>query len=161
MLYKPPIAKLSSVERNGEVVVTVIEQLRPPPDPIAPGALYEAENSSCEVFQLHKLVDRVTYREHDRLTFETYGTTGPLPDAGKKYELRSWWSEEAMRALLDPEAGWEQAMFEGDDDDERCLFTWEPMHNFRSGYRSKYGWVTADAYQRFVVDDILQMRAGI
>ena len=162
MQYRPPLAKVISSERDGDVVVTVLDQKRPPPDPIAPGALYEAENSSAEVFPLHKLTARESGREIDRLTFETYGTTGSLPKQGAQHELRSWWLPHAMDALLDPDAGWERARYEGDRrDDEMCLFTWENLADYPDAYRSKYGWATAEAFDLYVRHDLLRMREGL
>ncbi|HYE94655.1 MAG TPA: hypothetical protein VD962_00470 [Rubricoccaceae bacterium] len=156
MRYEPPLAKVIRIERDGDVVVTVIEQKRPPPDPLAPGALYERENSTAEVFQLHKLIRR----DGERLTFETYDTSGTLPEPGEEFEFRPWWLSHAMEALLDPEAGWERAQFTGDDDDDLCLFTWEKMIEHPDGYHSKYGWVTADAYNAYIRDDKLRMRSA-
>lgn len=159
MTYQPPLAKVISSERNGDVVVTVLDQKRPPPDPIAPGALYEAEDSTAEVFPLHKLTAREPGLEGERLTFETYGETRRLPAVGVRYELRSWWLPHAMEALLDPEAGWERARYEGDRlDDEQCLFTWEYIADHPDAYRSKYGWVTAEAFDTYVRHDLLRMR---
>lgn len=162
MHYRPPLARVISSDRGRDIVVTVIEQKRPPPDPIAPGALYEAEDSSAEVFPLHKLTDRESSRESDLLTFETYETVGVLPMLGAEYELRSWWLPQAMDALLDPDAGWERAQYEGDHrDDELCLFTWENLADHPEAFRSKYGWVTAEAFDMYVRHDLLRMREGL
>ena len=123
--------------------------------------MYESEDSQAEVFPLHKLTAQEHGRESDRLTFETYGESRPLPAAGGQYELRSWWLPHAMDALLDPDAGWERARYEGDRrDDEMCLFTWENLADYPDAYRSKYGWATAEAFNLYVRDDLLRTHSG-
>ena len=138
----------------------VVYQKRPPSDPIAPGALCESEDIRAETFPIHRLVERERGRENDRLTFETYGETGPLPEIGNQYELRSWWLPQAMDALLNPDAGWERARYEGDrSEDEQCLFSWEWIADYPDAYRSKYGWATAEAFDLYVRRDLLRMQS--
>ena len=142
-------------------MVTVLTQNRPPPDPIAPGALYETENTSLEVFPLHKLIAQDRRREYDILTFETYETPHALLVPGTQYELRTWWPQHAMDALLDPNVIWESARYEGEyNEDEMCLFTWENMADKRDGYYSSYGWITAEAFDVYIKQDLLRMRSG-
>ena len=160
-MHYQPLATVVRAEREGDVVTVVLDQKRPPPVPIAPGALYESEDSRAEVFPLHKLVVQERGRGSDRLTFETYEESRSLPAAGEQYELRSWWLPHAIDALLDPKAGWERARYEGDRrDDEMCLFTWENLADAPDAYRSKYGWATAEAFDLYVRGDLLRMRSG-
>lgn len=152
--YKHPLARIIGCERSGDVVTTVLEQTRPPRHPVAPGSIHKQDYD----FPLHKLIDQVPEREFDTLTFESYETTMELPVVGMEYELSSWGL--SIDSILDPQANWERARFEGDRfDDEMCLFSWENMAEFPDGYRCKYGWATTESYNLYVRDDFLRMRS--
>ncbi len=65
-----------------------------------------------------------------------------------------------MDALLNPDAGWERARYEGDrSEDEQCLFSWEWIADYPDAYRSKYGWATAEAFDLYVRRDLLRMQS--
>jgi hypothetical protein len=70
-----------------------------------------------------------------------------------------------MRAALDQTAIWERRVYPGEvGDHDHCLFTWETISSYagaKEGYwTEKYGWITTQAYEDFIIKDIYHLRAS-
>lgn len=48
-------------------------------------------------------------------------------------------------------------MYEGRDHDH-CLLTWETIRHGDMAFVSNAGWITEDAYRRYIQDDELRLR---
>jgi hypothetical protein len=128
---------------------------------VAPAGLYLDPNSGEEEFQLHRVVevDGLKY------TFETFDRTHLLPKVGKVFSYRGWWFPEAMEAVLDTEEKWEKRKYPDNGSHHHCIFNWETIASYaecNEGYYSeKYGWITCESYNKYIVSDIYRLRSGI
>jgi len=158
MAYVEPKGTVLQVLESKEVTQLVIAFDRMDSAPIAPAGLYVDPRKGIERFQLHRLVkqEKLVY------TFQTYSRSHPLPDVGEVFSYRGWWLPEAMKAAIDTKEQWERKAYPDNGDHDHCLFTWEniaPLAENREGYYSdKYGWITCDAYARFVSGDYYRLR---
>jgi hypothetical protein len=155
--FQEPIAEILSASQFGEIATVVLHATCSPSPPIVPAGLYERTDPSKEIFQLHKLIGQ----DGNRLTFETYAPSHRLPPAGMQLILRSWWLPEALEAVVDYEAEWTLKTYPDDGDHNHCLLTGATIsaHSDHSqGYHSKYGWITLEAYQKYIQQDSLRLR---
>jgi hypothetical protein len=157
---RPP-AQLVAVETRGgvtRVVLTVLKMEYLPGPPLAPGGLWDPDDESRAVLQLHKLVEQ----SNSTLVFETYDHAGPLPEPGRHYIFGSWWTSDALDAVLDRQAVWVRERYPDDGAHEHCLLTWETIAAYgpyqREGYRSEHGWITMAAYETYIEKDLLRLR---
>jgi hypothetical protein len=158
MAYSEPTVTIVRVSASGETATTVLrfEIDSERHKPLAPAGLYVAPVLDREVFQLHRLVSRNALV----CTFETYDAHR-LPEAGRTYLYRAWWLPWAMEAALAPEADWVRDRHPYDEGCERCLFTWKPIaasEPSTEAYRSRHGWVTVEAYDKFIRNDFYRLR---
>ncbi|MCP5143371.1 MAG: hypothetical protein H6978_00950 [Gammaproteobacteria bacterium] len=125
--------------------------------PVAPGGLYPAPNSTAEIFQVHKVIEQIG----QAYCFETYHSQRPPPAPGSLWYHRGWWLPEALDAARDGAATWVREYYPDDGSEELCLFTFTAIAAHAAhaeGYRSHYGWVTVEAYNAFIRDDIYRLR---
>jgi hypothetical protein len=105
--------------------------------------------------QLHKLVNREL---GEVLVFESYGIVSTPPESGDQVILRPWWTPDAWNAATDPQRNWQRRIYDESDHDH-CLLTWQTISVGEEAYRSELGeWVSADAYERFIRNDVLRLR---
>ena len=128
-----------------------------PSEPVAPAGLYAEPGSAHPAFELHKLVGR------DRLllSFETYDCPLRVPAPGKVFHYRAWWLPEAMAAARDTVVSWKLTTYPDNGDHDHCLFTWATIAahtEHRRAYHSKHGWITVEAYEKFIRDDVYRVR---
>jgi len=149
------IIKASSV---GEAVTTELrlEEGEWPSEPLAPATVWadEAEPSS-KVIELHRLV-RI---DGEIAVYESYGAPR-APSPGGTYSLFSWFRPEQLRAIQDESLRWERRRYDGPILDEDCLLTWTPINPGDDAYISEAGRITVDAYEQFICDDLLRIRAA-
>jgi hypothetical protein len=153
-----PIVDLIAQSREGEVTTTVV-RLRgsAPADPVAPAGLWKAEESTDQAVQdLHKLVGRDEVE--GSLTFETYEEQVPLLEEGSVFRLQSWWTPEAFAAVTDTTLAWQLVAFDKGDH-EHCLLTWKTINSGDQAYWSQAGWISTEAYTRFIAEDRLRLRS--
>ncbi|NOS81472.1 MAG: hypothetical protein E8D46_06355 [Nitrospira sp.] len=157
MTYVEPKGEIVAVSQEGDVSHVCVRFDRMDLGPIAPAGLYVDPKTGNERFQLHKLARN----DGELFYFETYNSTHPLPMPGEVYSYRGWWLAEAMEAALDTKAEWVREKYPDNNDHEHCLFTWETItanSEISEGYRSKYGWITVNAYEKFIREDIYRLR---
>jgi hypothetical protein len=51
-----------------------------------------------------------------------------------------------------------QRTTQDESDDEHCLLTWQTISRGSVAYQSDAGWVSEEAYQRFIGEDTLRLR---
>jgi hypothetical protein len=156
-------AQVRSFHRAGDIATTVVDCIEPPPEPIAPGCLFE-DGTPTTVIELHKLVER----EGSSLRFETYGEVEQQPLVGREYILQSWWLPGTLELVMALDRVWTREQYPPDRDDcEYCPLTWrwfgrgESKDSVMEGYHSGDVWITVAAYERFIRDDALRIRATL
>jgi hypothetical protein len=119
--------------------------------PLAPASLwdYDAEPPRT-ICDLHKCVSI----DGDTATFESSGEEILI---GGPYTLQGWWTPDALQAVEDESLRWRERRYDGDDD--FCLLTWKTLNPGDTAYRSEVGWVSSDAYDRFIRRDFLRLRS--
>jgi hypothetical protein len=156
--YRLPSAEIVHAAKAGDVATVTIDISRADylSYPIAPADLRQPQTNNS-VWQFHQLVDR----KGGWLVFETYRTQLQLPQVGSIFDFCSWWLPEAMDAVRDTSVIWEMATSQ-DDSCNRCLLTYETIavgFDHGKAYRSKFGWITVDAYREFIERDVLRVRS--
>jgi len=127
-------------------------------DSMAPAALSLDPNSVDYEFDVHKQIARDRFI----VTFETYNSAQPLPKVGTTYTWHPWWLPWALDAVVDENANWQLCEYPEDEAHTHCLLTWETIAAYvdhRVGYVSKHGWITLDAYNEYIRDDVLRLRS--
>ncbi len=157
MSYLEPKGVIVDASRANDISWVCVRFDRMDSGPVAPAGLYVDPKIGQERFQLHKLARK----DGMLFYFETYNSTHPLPIPDEVYFYRGWWLQEAMEGALDSTAIWEKEVYPVNEGHEHCLFTWETISAYSEnseGYRSKHGWITVDAYNKFIRDDIYRLR---
>jgi hypothetical protein len=129
-----------------------------PGPPLAPGSLWDTTWQNREVLPLHKLVEQ----SDSTFVFETYDYAGSLPELGRQYIFGSWWTFDALDAVLDRQAVWVRERYPDNGTHEHCLLTWETIAAYDpyqwEGYQSELGWITVGAYKTYIEKDLLRLR---
>jgi hypothetical protein len=157
MPYQGPIAKVTSTQQQGDVATVAIKISRQLHVPIAPAGLYDQSNPDREVFQLHKLIEEST----GHLVFETYSSESVLPRVGGKFIFRSWWTADAIEAVQDTDVKWVRKRYPDNRNHDHCLLTWATISSYSEnieGYYLKYGWITVQAYNKYIKQDCFHLR---
>ena len=158
----PSRATLVSIHRERDVTTTVVDCAEPPSAAIAPASLVDDSTDWVAVIELHHLIGKAG----SRLSFETYGPVEHEPVVGREYTLQSWWSQGALDLVTDMNRVWTREAYPpGGDDCVYCPLTYswfgrgESDDSVMEGYRSRDVWITVDAYERFIRDDLLRIRS--
>jgi hypothetical protein len=157
---RPPAEVVAVETRAGvtRVVLTILDMAYLPGPPLAPGSLFDLDAPNREVLPLHRLLEQ----SNSTLVFETYEHAGPLPELGRRYIYGSWWTPDALDAVLDQQAVWVRERYPDDGTHAHCLLTWETIAAYgeyqREGYHSEHGWVTVAAYATYLEQDLLRLR---
>jgi hypothetical protein len=157
--YRLPSAEVVHAAKAGDVATVTVEISRGDylSYPIAPADPRQRQTNDS-VWHVHQLIDR----RGTRLVFETYATQVQLPPIGSLFDFCSWWLPDAMDAVRDTSVTWE-LVTSPDDSCNRCLLTYETIavgFDHDVAYRSKYGWITVDAYREFIERDALRVRSN-
>lgn len=141
--------------RAGDVTTTEVrlEEGKWPSTPVAPASVREDEEPNV-VTELHRLVDLTD----DVATFETYGIDGKPLEPGGSYSLYAWWAPHQLKAAEDQSLVWTLETFDRAGDHDHCLLTWATIGPGDVAYHSDDGWISVDAYDRFIRDDALRLR---
>jgi hypothetical protein len=159
MKFVPPVLTVLSQSQCGTSVDTVvvgdISTYRPP---LAPAGLYDVENQRDEALQLHKIVlsDGETY------TFRTYEAEArPESICGKSFVFRPWWTPKSIALVTKPSSQWRYALYPADGTHAHCELTYVGIganEDAKDGYFIEDLWVTCDAYERYIRDDVFHCR---
>jgi len=160
MAYTEPVAEVISVRQEGDVATVALKICRQLHAPIAPAGLYDQLNPAREIFQLHKLIEE----SKRKIIFETYNSDKLLPAVGEKFIFRSWWILDALEAVQDTKVKWVRKPYPDNGGHDHCMLTWADISTDaenREGYHSKYGWITVEAYDKFIKQDVLRLRKAL
>ena len=157
--YKEPVAEILELLERDNVTACVVQldRVLGSDSFLAPAALYSLQEPAQERLQLHKLVDRV----EKTLRFESYNLKPPLPSKGDKFIFRAWWRSDALALVKDTSLIWTRERYPDNGKHEHCPLTYKTISAYtgeREGYRCGKTWITVDAYERFIRDDILRLR---
>jgi hypothetical protein len=126
----------------------------------APAGLYDLETERVEAAQLHKFVSANPAEE--RAVFRTFAPHCPSPRlANGRYVYRPWWTPDQFALVLDLERIWSRERYPDDGSHEHCFLSWESIASYadnKEGYRSGGLWITVDAYEKYIRDDIFRCR---
>lgn len=158
MTYQPTQVNVVRIDRVGDVTTTELRLAEGswPGAPLAPATLWEGEQGvRSRVMDLHHLVSA----DDESAVFESYeapevglARTGP-------YSLISWFRPDQFAAVQDTSLEWAEKPYDGKDDDETCLLTWKTIMPGDLAYVSDAGWISVEAYDEFIRDDRLRLRA--
>jgi hypothetical protein len=147
---------ITSAERSGDVTTTELrlDSGEWPFDPLAPATLWAARDEP--VTEVHKLL-RLNGAD---AVFESYDLEGEVPQPGGPYRMYSWFTPDQYKALTDTEAEWHRATYDKPSDHTHCILTWEGIDDGDDGYvvEPGGGWVSVDAYEKYIRDDLLRLR---
>jgi hypothetical protein len=162
MSWHRPSARIAKVEHFADRVRLHCRVQEAPNEPVAPASLWSHPTQGNSAYDLH----RIHSRNESSFVFETFDIEKrEPPKQGDTLYLQSHWLPEAMKAALDRMAIWEHRMYPGEvGDHHHCLFTWETISSYsgaKDGYwAERYGWITTQAYEDFIVNDIYHLRAS-
>jgi hypothetical protein len=147
---------ITGATRSGYVTTTELrlDSGEWPFEPVAPATLWAARDEP--VTHLHKLL-RLDGAD---ATFESYGPQGEVPQPGGPYRMYSWFTPDQYEALTDTNVEWHRGVYEKPGDHTHCILTWEAIDDGDDGYRVEPGggWISVDAYEKYIRDDILRVR---
>ena len=157
MTYEEPTAKVIQLSRDNDVVTVMLELSSLLSEPLSPSGLYVTDKPEQEVLQLHKL----KAADGNVLTFENYEHIGELPSLGTDYIFRVWWTPDQLEAVTDTSRKWNCENYPDNEDHDHCLLTREAIGadaEHKAGYRCEKDWITAQAYETYIVGDKLRLR---
>src|SRR3954447_6933853 len=158
--YQPPVATVVSVAVKEDLAIIEIEISRDDylRYPIAPACLWNSATRE-EFFSFDQLVRC----DNQRLQFETYLPDRLAPSVGKVGELCSLWSHWAMDAVRDTSVSWTRQNYPYPGEHAHCLLTWQTIADYvehKEGYSSEHGWITVDAYEKYIENDRCLIRSN-
>jgi hypothetical protein len=144
-----------SSSREGDVTATELRLHEGawPPAPLAPATLWSGEAEGVPLIELHRLVelDGVSAR------FESFAIETAPPAPAGPHSFFSWWTPEQFAAAVDLSLEWRAVQFY-ESDHARCYLTWNEIEPGDPVYASDVGWITVEAYERYIRDDALRLR---
>ena len=150
---KVTVAEVSA--GDGFDTVTIAGSLSPYTPPLAPAGLYDVRTEREEAAQLHK----ITSSDSDVHTFHTYRPQRISASiVGGQFVYRSWWTPQQFQLVTDTSLRWERAQYAADEEHVHCALTWEAITAPMEAYHSDDTWITVEAYEQFIRDDILHSR---
>lgn len=163
MSYHEPVVEVIGAVQRGDTVRTSLSvvtrgsltRLSPP---LAPASLVTLDDPTRSLFDLHRAI-----ASDSGLSYETYDTQHQLPTIGRQYLLRFWWDQRGLDAVIDRDATWVRQPYPAGapGTHDHCLLTWETIaaHSEHPvAYRSHHGWLTDDAYEQYIAQDVLRLR---
>jgi hypothetical protein len=144
-----------SSSREGDVTMTELRLQEGdwPPAPVAPATVWKGDAEGVPLIEVHRLVDL------DGLSarFESFAIETALPAPGGPHSFFSWWTPEQLEAACDRSLEWRAVQYY-ESDHGRCYLTWKEFQPGDPVFMSDAGWITIDAYERYIRDDVLRLR---
>lgn len=156
-MYHEPRVTIVAIEQTQHAIQCVIHVTHVPPPPLAPASLHAVHAPHELVVEFHAVL---AHTQHD-ITFETYRVPPTLPALGQSYILRTWWTDEQLAVVTDTARHWVRAAYPNTGDHDHCVLTWERIAadtDQWEGYQSEGEWITIDAYNTYIRDDLLRLR---
>lgn len=165
MAYKEPRCVVTRVERlpEGATIVRIrfTGGTLSADWGIAPSSLVSLSQPSLpSVLVLHRCT-RVLPTEFE---FESYGTGAVGVQVGTEYEFRQWWTYDEIDLVADLSREWSLEDYPSSSDPIHCPLTWESVPSIEHGlkaWRSGTDWITVEAHQEYIVNDLLRMRRPV
>ena len=158
MKFIPPVLTVIEQVAGRGFIDTTLEGDPGYQAPLAPGGLYDIETQRTEAIQLHKLL-AVTEGVH---SFRTYGAAGITGLKGQRFVFRPWWTSKAFDLVANPSDGWRLAKYPNDGSHAHCELTYVGIgaaEEHKDGYFLGSIWVTRDAYENCIRDDMFHCRS--
>ena len=155
--YQDAVGEIVDIARQGDLTRTVLEVDRVEGGSLWPSNLFDRAEPSRNVLELHKLLQR----QGEILTYESYDLDSPLPAKGGQYIFRSMWTPDVLDIVLNTELAWKRELYPDNGSHDHCPLTWKTICSYtgeREGYRSGSIWISVDAYERYIRNDILRVR---
>lgn len=73
--------------------------------------------------------------------------------------MYAWWTPDQLEAAQNTALTWTRTFYDAGDHDH-CLLTWATIRRGDVAFVSDAGWITDDAYRRYIQDDELQLQRG-
>jgi hypothetical protein len=143
--------------REGDVTTTELwlQEGAWPSAPLAPATVWSGDVDRLLLIELHRLVDL----EGASARFESYELETALPPIGGPHSFFAWWTPEQLAAAIDPSLEWQPVQYY-ESDHGHCRLTWKEIEPGDPVYVSDAGWITVEAYERYIRDDVLRVRAA-
>lgn len=162
--YKAPTVQVMAAERANGISRLTLQVLNGKDvlgPPFAPASLAKADGSAYPdnlIYELHKCIGQ----SDQQLIYETYEATNPLPAEALVCILRQWWAADQLEAAADTKANWVYEVYPANGSHEHCLLSWETITAYgdflHDGYHSEHGWITVEAYRKYIEQDRLRLR---
>jgi hypothetical protein len=154
----PKLLVADQFQQDSDVVTVLSGSLGSQTPPWAPAALYDLATERHEIFQLHKIL--YSFEESSR--FITFGSSLPIDSIiGQKFAYRPWWSAEAWDLVTNSSLTWHRKSYPDNGSHTHCPITWQAISadkEPREGYKCGNVWITIEAYENFIRDDIYKCR---
>jgi hypothetical protein len=154
----PKLHVADQFQQGSDVVTVLFGSLNPYTPPLVPAALYDVATERREIFQLHKIL----YSSEESSRFITFGSSLPVESIiGNKFVYRPWWSAEAWDLVTNPSLTWHRESYPDNGNHTHCPITWQAISAYkepREGYKCGKVWITIEAYEKFIRDDIYNCR---
>ena len=161
MKYVEPLVQIVSSYQEHGITRLSLQLLRTGAEfsgPFAPASLHDPENPSNFVIELHRCI----HHDETTLVYDSYTAGITVPLEKEQFVLRLWWTQDQMDIVTDTAIKWTLLKYPDDRDHDHCELTWETIAAYgeyqHEGYHSDYGWITVDAYHKYIENDIPRIR---
>jgi hypothetical protein len=151
----PEVTVAAVTPAAGFDTIAIVGALDPYAPPLAPAGLYDTRTQREEAAQLHKLV-RSDAAVHTFHTFPPHRVSSEV--VGQRFVYRPWWTPQQLELATDTALRWERERYPADDDHSHCGLTSQTITAPMEAYRCGDMWITIEAYERFIRDDIFHCR---
>ena len=145
---------ITAVARSGDTTRTDLrlDDGEWPFEPVAPAMLCTDDRQP--VIQLHKLLRL----DDNTAALESYELAGEPPRPGGQYLMFSWLNPKELSLVTDNDVQWHRRIF-NKGDHTHCLLTFDEIERGTTAYQADdQGWVTVDAWEEYIRDDVLRLR---
>ena len=157
MKFTPPVLTVLEQIAGQGFLDTTLEGDAAYQPPLAPAGLYDVETQRVEAMQLHKFISQTA----GSYTFRTYGLDLTTKLKGRQFVFRPWWTPRAFELVAIPSDAWRFAPYPNDGSHAHCELTYVGIgaaEEHKDGYFLENIWVTREAYENYIRDDVFHCR---